>query len=63
MLKKLGLPTEYHGDMEKLVFAASHDKKFSGEKVTVITVPEIGAFETEEWSTDKLFRRMKEFFA
>ncbi len=63
VLKKLALPTEYHGDMEKLVFAASHDKKFSGEKVTVITVPEIGAFETEEWSTDKLFRRMKEFFA
>lgn len=63
VLKKLGLPTEYHGDMEKLVFAASHDKKFSGEKVTVITVPEIGAFETEEWSTDKLFRLMKEFFA
>lgn len=63
VLKKLGLPTEYHGDMEKLVFAASHDKKFSGEKVTVITVPEIGTFETEEWSTDKLFRRMKEFFA
>lgn len=63
VLKKLGLPTEYHGDMEKLIAAASHDKKFSGEKVTVITLPEMENFKMEEWSTDELFERMKEFFA
>ena len=63
VLKKLNLPTEYRGDMEKLVPAAAHDKKFSGEKVTVITVPDIGNFRMEEWSPAELFERMKEFFA
>ncbi|MBR5872861.1 MAG: 3-dehydroquinate synthase [Oscillospiraceae bacterium] len=63
VLKKLNLPTEYHGDIEKLISAASHDKKFSGKKVTVITLPEIENFKTEEWSTEELFERMKEFFA
>lgn len=63
VLKKLALPTEYHGDIEKLIAAAAHDKKFSGEKVTVITLPEIENFRFEEWSTSELFERMKEFFA
>ena len=62
VLKKLNLPTEYQGDIEKLIAAASHDKKFSGEKVTVITLPEIENFQFEEWSTAELFERMKEFF-
>ena len=62
VLKKLELPTEYQGDIEKLIAAASHDKKFSGEKVTVITLPEIENFRFEEWSTAELFERMKEFF-
>ena len=62
VLKKFGLPTEYHGDIEKLVSAASRDKKFSGEKVTVITLPEIENFKMEEWSTAELFERMEEFF-
>lgn len=63
VLKKLNLPTEYHGDIEKLIAAASHDKKFSGEAVTVITLPEIENFKMEKWSTNELFERMKEFFA
>lgn len=63
VLEKLNLPAEYHGDIEKLIAAASHDKKFSGEKVTVITLPEISTFRMEEWSTAELFKKMKEFFA
>lgn len=63
VLKKLNLPTEYRGDMDKLIAAASHDKKFSGEKVTVITLTETERFEMEEWTTAELFERMKEFFA
>lgn len=63
VLKKLNLPTEYRGDMDKLIAAASHDKKFSGEKVTVITLSETERFEMEEWTTAELFERMKEFFA
>lgn len=63
VLIKLGLPTEYRGDIKKLVSAASHDKKFSGEKVTVITLPEIGNFRFEEWSSSELFERMEEFYS
>ena len=61
VLKKLGLPTEYRGDAKKLAAAASHDKKFAGEKVTVVTVQEIGSFRFEEWSPAELFERMEEF--
>ncbi len=62
VLKKLNLPTEYHGDIKKLIAAASHDKKFAGENVTVITSDKIGDFNTEKWSTAELFERMEEFF-
>lgn len=62
VLRKLSLPTEYHGDIKKLIAAASHDKKFSGEKVTVITLPEIGKYKAEEWSSKELSERMEEFF-
>ena len=61
VLRNLGLPTEYQGDIEKLAAAASHDKKFAGEKVTVVTVQEIGSFRFEEWSPAELFERMEEF--
>lgn len=61
VLKKLGLPTEYRGDAKKLAAAASHDKKFAGEKVTVVTVQEVGSFRFEEWSPAELFERMEEF--
>ncbi|MBR3610187.1 MAG: 3-dehydroquinate synthase [Oscillospiraceae bacterium] len=63
VLKKLNLPTEYRGDIKKLISAASHDKKFSGGKVTVITLPEIEKFIMEEWKAEELFERMEEFFA
>lgn len=63
VLKKLNLPTEYHGDIEKLMKAASHDKKFSGDKVTVITLRDIENYGMEEWTPSELFERMKEFFS
>ncbi|MBE6881762.1 MAG: 3-dehydroquinate synthase [Ruminococcaceae bacterium] len=63
VLKKLALPTEYSGDVEKLVSAASHDKKFCGEKVTVITLPKVESFCMESHTSDELFERIKEFYA
>lgn len=62
MLKKLGLPTEWRGDPEKLISAAAHDKKFSGSSVTVVTLPEIEHYEFEKWTSGELLRRMEEFF-
>lgn len=62
-LEKLGLPTEWHGDIDAVVAAAAHDKKFSGNKVTVVTLPEIGKFEFEELKSEELFELMKEYFS
>lgn len=46
VLKKLNLPYEFSGeDIETLVSACKHDKKLSGEYITVVYVPEIGNFE------------------
>ena len=63
VLKKLNLPKEYQGDAEKLMAIASHDKKFSGENITVVILPEIGRLETEEWTKQELFDRIKEALA
>ena len=63
VLRNLGLPTEYRGDAEKLAAAASHDKKFSGENITVVILSKIGRLETEEWTKQELFDRIKEALA
>ncbi len=62
VLKKLNLPTNWNGDPERLISAVSHDKKFSGSHVTVVTLPEIERYEFEKWTSEELFRRMKEYF-
>ncbi len=45
VLKKLGLPTKTPLDPEVLLSAMRHDKKMSGEQITVVYVPEVGKFE------------------
>ena len=45
ILKKLNLPTEINCNSDVLVEAMKHDKKMSGDKITVIFVPEVGKFE------------------
>ena len=45
VLKKLGLPTETEYSMEDLLEACRHDKKASGDRITVVYVPEIGTAE------------------
>lgn len=61
-LERLGLPTRWHGDPKQLLAAAAHDKKFSGSRITVVTLPEPGQYRFEEWTSEELFRRMEEFF-
>ncbi len=48
VLKKLNLPTKINYDTDKIIEAMSHDKKMSGEKITVIYVPDVGKFRMEE---------------
>lgn len=46
VLEKLSLPTKMNAlDTETLITASSHDKKRSGNKITVVFVNEIGKFE------------------
>lgn len=56
VLQKLNLPTEFPIDKEKVIEAVSHDKKADGSDITVITVPEIGAFEMKKISLEDFKR-------
>lgn len=58
VLKKLNLPTETEYNGDKIIDAIRHDKKMSGDKITVIFVPSIGSFEMREIS----FLELKESF-
>ena len=63
VLARLGLPTAWSGDAAQLSAAAAHDKKFSGDSVTVVTAPEVGTFALEKWTPAQLTGRMEAYFA
>ncbi|MBQ1965503.1 MAG: 3-dehydroquinate synthase [Clostridia bacterium] len=60
VLKSLNLPTEYHGDTEDVISAMAHDKKRSGDRVTVVSCPEIGKFSMESIEFETLAQQMRE---
>ncbi len=45
VLKRLNLPTKINYDTEKIINAMRHDKKMSGDEITVVYVPNVGEFE------------------
>ena len=45
VLKKLNLPTELSANADEILEICRHDKKASGNDITVVYVPEIGKFE------------------
>ncbi len=45
VLKKYGLPTEVEYDKDEIMSYLIHDKKMSGDEITVVYVDEIGKFE------------------
>ena len=45
VMKDIGLPTEFDFDVKKITEAVKHDKKMSGDNITVIYVNEPGTFE------------------
>lgn len=53
-LKKLSLPTSVGFNKDKAMKSIMHDKKFAGDKITLIKVDEIGSFRTEICSKDEL---------
>lgn len=63
VLKKLGLPTEYHGNLEHALGFISHDKKCDGDEISVVFADEIGSFRIEKMKTqdfcDTVHKKLK----
>ncbi len=60
VLKKLGLPTECEYESDKLLDISRHDKKASGDDITVVYVPEIGSSELRKMSFAEFEKMVKE---
>ncbi len=54
VMKDIGLPTEFDFDCEKILEAIKHDKKMSGDNITVIYVDKPGAFEMKTMAFSEL---------
>ncbi len=59
VLQKIGLPTSVEYDVNKITDAMKHDKKMSGDKITVVYVEEIGDFKMKEMPFSKLAKEIK----
>ena len=53
LLKKLGLPTEYDGDLKAATMLISHDKKCDGGFVSAIFVDEVGSYRIEKMGVEE----------
>ena len=42
--------------------AAAHDKKYSGDTVTVVTVSTVGSYALEKWTPAQLTARMEAYY-
>jgi len=52
LLRKVGLPTEYSGDINAALSFISHDKKCDGNRISVIFVDEIGSYRIEKMDAE-----------
>ena len=59
MLKKLNLPTSADCDLSVLLEAIRHDKKMSGDKITVIFVNTVGEYEMKEMPFDVFAQKIR----
>ncbi len=57
VLEKLGLPTEYKGDIRAAVGFAAHDKKGGADGVSAVTVEKVGEFEIRKMTLEELEAR------
>ena len=60
VLEKLGLPTHIEYDTERLISAMRHDKKMSGNDITVIYVDKIGEFRMKTVCFSEFAENIKE---
>ena len=59
VLKKLCLPTRTDADAQRIYDAVLHDKKSTGDRVTVVTVPGPGSYEMKEFSFAELLPKIE----
>lgn len=52
LLKRVGLPYEYGGDLEAALKFISHDKKCEGKRISVVFVDEIGSYRIEKMDVE-----------
>lgn len=63
VLRKLSLPSSIDSlDVEAVISACSHDKKLTGDDITVVYVPEIGKFEFKKLPFSEFKKVIKEAF-
>ncbi len=58
ILKSLNLPSSFDCPIDEILEAVGHDKKMSGDRLTVILVPEIGRYKMEEITVNELRARL-----
>ena len=59
LIRNVGLPTEYHGNLEEAFSYLSHDKKCTGGKVNAILCPKIGSYEIVKMSWEEFRNTVK----
>ena len=60
VLEKLNLPNKVDFDIEKIIEAMKHDKKMSGNNITVVYVEEVGSFKMRTVEFSILEKELKE---
>ena len=62
VLNKVGLPTEYNGDVDSAFGYVSHDKKASSSGISVVFVDEIGSFRIEKLGFEEFYKTVRSVF-
>ena len=62
VLKKVGLPTEYNGNVDSALKFIIHDKKCANGTVSAVFVREVGSFEITTLSTEQFAKMVKSVF-
>lgn len=63
VLEKLNLPYNIDLDIEKIIDAMKHDKKASGDKISVITVEQIGDFDITDLNFNDFADTLRQVYA
>ena len=59
MLERLNLPTSTAVTVDTIINAMRHDKKMSGDKITVILVNTVGTYEMKEMPFDVFAQKIR----